>query len=331
MTAYIMRRLIYGAMVLVAVNVLLFLLFFVVNPPEIMAEQHLSEKHATPENIQRWLEEHGYDLPRFHNSDYKFPESFTQTLFWQKMMYLFVFDFGISDATQNNIADEMIERIPPSLSITIPSFLLGLAIAIAVSMIVAFYRGSPIDSTVLVICVILMSISGMIYVVLFQYFFSTILRLAPASGFARSFPDMLRFISIPIAVSVVAGLGGSIRYYRTVFLEETNKDYIRTARAKGLGEGKVLFKHALRNALLPILTNAVVQLPFLIMGSLLVERFFGIPGLGSYLIDAIARQDFAVIRAMVFLGTFLYIISLIMVDISYCIADPRIRIGGTEQ
>jgi peptide/nickel transport system permease protein len=194
-------------------------------------------------------------------------------------------------------------------------------------MMVAFYRDTYLDRVVRILCVVLMSISSMIYVVIFQYLFGNVLRVVPTSGYAHTLPDMLRFIVMPITVMVISGMGGSIRYYRTVFLEEVNKDYIRTAHAKGLTEHQVMFRHGLRNAMLPILTNAVVQLPFLIMGSLLVERFFGIPGLGDYLIDAISRHDFAVIRSMVFLGAALYILALIMVDISYCIADPRIRLG----
>jgi peptide/nickel transport system permease protein len=134
-------------------------------------------------------------------------------------------------------------------------------------------------------------------------------------------------VVLPILIGFIAGLGGSIRYDRTIFLEEINKDYVRTARAKGLGEGTVLFKHALKNALIPILTSVVVTIPFLIMGNLLLEAFFGIPGLGGYLIEAIQKQDFAVVRAMVYLGSVLYIAGLILVDISYTLVDPRIRLG----
>ncbi|MFO7871763.1 MAG: ABC transporter permease [Kiritimatiellia bacterium] len=330
MTAYIIRRVLYGLLILVTVNILLFMVFFQVHPPRAMAVRHLGEKYATDEAVENWLSEKGYDLPVFYNGDKAFPESLTRTLFWQKSIYLFALDFGISDATEDPISDEILERIPPSLCIAVPSFVLGLFLAIVISMLVAFYRGSYLDGAALVISVFLMSIPSMIYVVIFQYVFGNVLRVTPTSGFARTFPDVLRFIALPVSVIVISGIGGSVRYYRTVFMEEVNRDYIRTARSKGLGEGKVLFKHALRNAILPILTSVVAQLPFLIMGSMLVERFFGIPGLGNYLIDAIGRNDFAVIRAIVFLGTALYIVALILVDISYCVADPRIRVGGKE-
>jgi len=131
---------------------------------------------------------------------------------------------------------------------------------------------------------------------------------------------------LPVVIGVISGAGASTRWYRTIFLEEMGKDYVRTARAKGLPETIVLFRHVLRNALIPVLTGAVVVIPLLFLGSLIAESFFGIPGLGSYTIDAINSQDFAVVRAMVFLGSFLYIIGLILTDISYTLVDPRIRL-----
>ena len=135
------------------------------------------------------------------------------------------------------------------------------------------------------------------------------------------------FLVLPVAVSIASGIGGSTRWYRTLFLEEIGRDYVRTAKAKGLSETRVLFVHVLRNGLIPILTGVVVVIPSLFLGSLLVESFFGIPGLGSYTIDAISAQDFAVVRAMVFLGSVLYLIGLILTDLSYTLVDPRIRLN----
>jgi peptide/nickel transport system permease protein len=137
----------------------------------------------------------------------------------------------------------------------------------------------------------------------------------------------MKFLILPVIIGVIAGIGQGTRWYRTIFLEEIGKDYVRTARAKGLAEPRVLFKHALKNALIPILTGVVVILPLLFMGSLIMESFFGIPGLGSYTIEAIQRQDFAIVRAMVFLGSVLYILGLLMTDISYTLVDPRVRLG----
>jgi peptide/nickel transport system permease protein len=147
----------------------------------------------------------------------------------------------------------------------------------------------------------------------------------PVSGFAPGL-DAWRFLVLPIAVGILSRLGGEVRFNRTLFMEEIGKDYVRTARSKGLTESRVLLVHVLRNALIPILSASVAVIPLLFMGSLITESFFAIPGLGSYLIEAIAGQDFAIVRAMVFIGSFLYILGLILTDISYTLADPRIRL-----
>ena len=147
----------------------------------------------------------------------------------------------------------------------------------------------------------------------------------PISGFDFGV-SALKFVILPVIVGVIAGIGSGTRWYRTIFLEEINKDYVRTARAKGLSEIRVLFKHVLKNAMIPILTGVVVVIPLLFLGSLITESFFGIPGLGSYTIDAISSQDFAVVRAMVFIGSVFYIVGLILTDISYTVVDPRIRL-----
>jgi peptide/nickel transport system permease protein len=171
----------------------------------------------------------------------------------------------------------------------------------------------------------MMSISSLFYIIGGQYLVSKVWHLVPISGYAGGL-DAARFLLLPVLISVVAGIGSSTRWYRTIFLEEIGKDYVRTARAKGLSEAAVLFRHVLRNAMIPILTGVVVVIPLLFMGSLLVESFFGIPGLGSYTIDAINAQDFAVVRAMVFIGSVLYIVGLLLTDLSYTLVDPRVRL-----
>jgi peptide/nickel transport system permease protein len=153
-----------------------------------------------------------------------------------------------------------------------------------------------------------------------------LLKLVPISGYDGGL-DAIKFLVLPVIISVIAGIGSGARWYRTLFLEEVNKDYVRTARAKGLTETQTLFRHVLQNALIPILTGVVVVLPLLFMGSLILESFFSIPGLGSYTIDAINRQDFAIVRSMVFLGSVLYIFGLLLTDISYTIVDPRVRLS----
>jgi peptide/nickel transport system permease protein len=212
----------------------------------------------------------------------------------------------------------------PSLALAIPTFILGLLVSIAFSLLLVFFRSTRLDFWGVVLCVFMLSISGLFYIIAGQWLFSKILRLVPYSGFAWGW-DAIKFLALPILVAIISRLGPEARFYRSLFLEEIGKDYVRTARARGLSERIVLFKHVLRNAMLPILTGTVSALPLLFMGSLIAESFFGIPGLGSYTIDAIGAQDFSVVRAMVFLGASLYIVGLILADISYTLADPRVR------
>jgi peptide/nickel transport system permease protein len=199
-----------------------------------------------------------------------------------------------------------------------------LLVSIAFSLLLVFFRSTRLDFWGVVLCVFMLSISGLFYIIAGQWLFSKILRLVPYSGFAWGW-DAIKFLALPILVAIISRLGPEARFYRSLFLEEIGKDYVRTARARGLSERIVLFKHVLRNAMLPILTGTVSALPLLFMGSLIAESFFGIPGLGSYTIDAIGAQDFSVVRAMVFLGASLYIVGLILADISYTLADPRVR------
>ena len=326
MLAYIIRRIAYAFPILLGVNIVLFALFFFVKSPDSMAETYLGEKRVTQDEIETWKQERGYHLPRVLNLSEPVPFCFTQTIFFQKMMPLFVFQFGKSDLDNAEIGTEILHRFPYSLSVTVPTFFIGLAFAMFFAMVVAFCRGTYVDTWTLIVCVVMMSISMLFYIVGGQYLIGIMLRLTPVSGFDAHPKYMWKFLLLPIAVGVLSGLGGSIRYYRTIFLEEINKDYVRTARAKGLGEGRVLFKHALKNAMIPIITSVVVSIPFLIVGGFLVENFFGIPGLGSYLIEAIGKEDFAVVRAMVFFMSFLYVLALIAVDISYTLVDPRVRL-----
>jgi len=325
MFSYIIRRIAYAIPILLGANLLIFALFFFVNTPDQMARNILGDKMVTQEQIDDWKRQHNYDLPYFWNATENFPSAVTQTIFWQKSMRLFVFDFGISDMNNASITDALKDRIPYSLALQVPAFFGTVVIAIFFAMLAAFYRGTYIDFWTLIASVFMMSVSPLFYIIVGQAIFAIKLNLVPVSG-ADSGLHLIKFLLLPWSISIIAGFGSGVRYYRTVFLEEINRDYIRTARSKGLSEGKVLFKHALKNAMLPIITNIVVRIPFLIMGSILLENFFGIPGLGSYLIEAIGQQDFAVIRAMVFVGACLYVGGLILVDISYTMVDPRIRL-----
>ena len=323
MLAYLIRRLLYAIPILIGVNLITFALFFVVNSPDDMARMQLGVKRVTPEAIAKWKSERGYDKPLFINSSAGGTDQLTDTIFFQKSARMFVGDFGRAEDGRD-IAREIGVRMGPSLAIALPNFILGLWVTVSLALMLAFFRATALDFWGVVLCVAMMSVSSLFYIIGGQFLISKLWRLAPISGYGGAL-EAWKFLILPVLIGVVSGIGSSTRWYRTIFLEEINKDYVRTARAKGLGELTVLFRHVLRNALIPILTGVVVVIPLLFMGSLLTESFFGIPGLGSYTIDAIQAQDFSVVRAMVFIGSVLYIAGLILTDISYTLVDPRVR------
>lgn len=325
MFAYIVRRLLFAIPILIGVNFITFALFFMVNTPEDMARAQLGAKQTTPEMIEAWKQERGYDKPLFVNTDESGLATVEQTLFYQESLKLFKFDFGQSDAGRQ-ISTDILDRMGPSLAIALPTFLIGLITTIAIALLIVLFRGTVLDTVTMMIAVAIMSISGLFYIIAGQVLFSKILHWVPISGYSDGW-DAWRFLILPVMIGVFAGLGGGVRWYRSIFLEEMNKDYVRTARAKGLTEINVLFGHVLQNGFLPILTGVVVVIPTLFMGSLIMESFFGIPGLGSYTIDAINAQDFSIVKAMVFLGSVLYIIGLILTDISYTFFDPRVKLS----
>ncbi len=325
MTAYILRRLLYGLPILLGVNILTFVLFFVVNTPDDMARMQLGVKRVTPEAVEVWKRERGYDKPLLYNPDAAGFLSLTDTVFFQKSLKLFRFEFGSSDGGRD-IGYDISQRMWPSLAIAIPVLLVGLAVNVSFALLIVLFRATYVDFVSVVLCVAMMSVSGLFYIIGGQFLLGKLLHLVPISGYDTGVAAW-KFLILPVIVGVVGGIGAGTRWYRTLFLEEISRDYVRTARAKGLGERWVLFVHVLKNALIPILTGVVVILPLLFMGSLITESFFGIPGLGSYTIDAINSQDFAIVRAMVFLGSVLYILGLVLTDISYTLVDPRVRLS----
>jgi peptide/nickel transport system permease protein len=324
MSSYIVRRALYGLLILIGVNILTFLLFFTVNTPDDMARLAIGGRRVSADAIEQWKVQQGYDKPLFVNTQAQGAEKFTDTIFYDRSVPLLRFDFGFSDAGRD-ISYEISQRIGPSLALAVPTFILGLLASISFSLLLVYFRATWLDFWGVVLCVGLLSISALFYIISGQYLFAKLLRLAPYSGFGTGW-DMIRFLALPVIVALIAKLGPEARFYRAMFLEEAGKDYVRTARSKGLPERIVLFRHILRNAMLPILTSSVAVIPLLFMGSLISESFFGIPGLGSYTIDAINAQDFSIVRAMVFLGSVLYIVGLLLADISYTLADPRVRL-----
>ncbi len=326
MFAYIIRRILYSFPILIGVNALTFALFFMVNTPDDMARMQLGAKHITQQAIDSWKQERGYDKPLLWASDESGIDKATNTIFYDKSLRLFVFDFGSADDGRD-IGQDIQTRMWPSLAIAIPIFVIGLLTNITFALLMVFFRATYIDLGGVILCVIIMSISSLFYIIGGQFLVGKMMQLVPISGYAQGF-SAIKFVILPVLIGIVSGIGAGSRWYRTLFLEEVSKDYVRTARAKGLSEVTVLFRHVLKNAMIPILTGAVVVIPTLFMGSLILESFFGIPGLGSYTIDAIQAQDFAIVRAMVFLGSVLYIIGLVLTDLSYTLVDPRVRLDG---
>jgi len=324
MLAYVIRRVLYALPILVGVNLITFGLFFVVNTPDDMARMQLGAKRVTSEAIEKWKAERGYDKPLLWNSSAEGFAKAKETIFYEKSVKLFVFEFGAAE-DKRDIGHEIRARMMPSLALAVPVMLVGLLVNITFAMMMAFFRATYLDVWGVVLCVAMMSVSTLFYIIGGQYIASKLWHLVPISGYVGGL-DAAKFLVLPVLIGVIGGIGSGGRWYRTLFLEEMGKDYVRTARAKGLAESVVLFRHVLKNAMIPILTGVVVVIPLLFMGSLLSESFFGIPGLGSYTIDAIQSQDFAVVRSMVFIGSVLYILGLLLTDLSYTLVDPRIRL-----
>jgi peptide/nickel transport system permease protein len=324
MLAYIVRRVLYAIPILIGVNLITFALFFVVNTPDDMARMQLGTRRVTPEAIEKWKAEQGYDKPLLWNASAPGTGKLTHTIFYERSVRLFAFDFGLAE-DRRDIATEIRTRMWPSLALAVPVLLVGLAVNITFAMLMAFFRATYLDFWGVVLCVAMMSISTLFYIIGGQYVASKLWHLVPISGYDAGLQSA-KFLVLPVLIGVIGGIGSGGRWYRTLFLEEMGRDYVRTARAKGLAESVVLFRHVLKNAMIPILTGVVVVIPLLFMGSLLMESFFGIPGLGSYTIDAIQAQDFAVVRSMVFIGSVLYILGLLLTDLSYTLVDPRIKL-----
>ena len=325
MINYIIRRIGYGMLILIGVNVFTFILFFAVNTPDDMARMNIGGKRVTQDAIEKWKVERGYNKPLLWNAQEPGTQKLTKTIFFERSMPLFALDFGASD-NGRDIGYELRKRAGPSIALAIPTFLLGIFVVIVFSLLLVFFRNTYLEFWGVALAVFLLSVSGLFYIIAGQFLFSKLLKLVPISGFSGGW-DLFVFLALPIIIGIISRLGGETLFYRTMFLEEIGKDYVRTARSKGLSETVVLFRHVLHNALLPILTSTVAVLPLLFLGALIMESFFGIPGLGSYTIDAINAQDFAVVRSMEFVGSMLYILGLILTDISYTLADPRIRLS----
>jgi peptide/nickel transport system permease protein len=327
MWTFVVRRCLYGALVLLGVNLVTFVLFFTVNTPDDMARLNIGGKRVTQEQIDKWKVERGYDKPLYWNATTRGVERATNTVFWDRSVSLLALDFGRSDAKNaTDIGHEIKTRMVVSLQLAVPLFVLQVVVSAGFALLLVFFKNSPIDFWGVVTCVLMLSISALFYIIVGQFLFSRVFHLVPISGFESGW-DAARFLVLPMLLSLLSRLGSEGRLNRAMFLEELGRDYVRTARAKGLSEPVILRRHVLRNALIPILTSAGSYLPFVFLGSLVFESFFGLPGLGAYVIDAISGQDFAIVRSMVFVGSVIYIASYIVIDVAYTWVDPRVRLA----
>jgi len=311
MTVYIFRRLLYTVPIVVGVLLLTFFLFSVVGGD---ISPQIAGKNADAQTIAEIRHEYGFDKPLFLSWDSQFVNHFRKAL---------TFQFGRA-LDREKISEKILRGVGPSLSLTIPMFLGTLVLSLTLALLAAFVRGSWLDMVVVILCVAGMSIPYLSFIIYGQYFFAYKLGWFPILYMPEE--SLLTSLALPVVIGIIAGLGGNLRFYRTVVLDEMRSDYVRTAFAKGLSTPQVLFKHVLKNALIPIITSVVLSIPYLFLGSLLLERFFGIPGLGSLMIEAIASRDFFIINAMTFIFSLLIVVFTLLTDICYAWADPRIEL-----
>lgn len=310
MIKYIIRRLLYLIPVLLGVSFIIFVLFNLVSGDPTAV---LLGKNATAKQMMELREQLGLNKPLIDQ-------------YFDVVRSAFTFDFGRSWATKQEISQMIIQGAYPSMCLTIPAFVFATVLSLIISLVVAFYRGKGIDLFVRIMCIAGVSISALAYILFFQYFFAYKLGWFEISGFEFGFPDFVPYVALPAIIFVLLSLGPDVRFFRTVILDEIYQDYVRTARAKGLSEVVILLKHVLRNALIPIITYVVIQIPSLILGALLLENFFSIPGLGGITLNALNSSDFPVIKAMAILSSVLYILLSLLTDILYTLADPRVKL-----
>lgn len=310
MLAYTIRRILYSIPVLFGVALIVFSLFNLVGGDPTL---QMLGKHATVEQINDLRHELGFDQPKI-------------VQFGNYLKQIVTFDYGRSYATKQNISDMIVNGIPPSLTLAVTGFCITLLASISIALLVSYFRGRLIDRTVMVMCVMGMSISSLAVILFGQYFLAFKMGWFPISGYESGFPYNMQYVLLPALIWLMVGLGTDVRFFRTAVLDETYQDYVRTARAKGLSEPVIFFKHILKNSLVPILTYVVIEIPFLILGALLLENFFGIPGLGSITVDAFNNQDFPVMKAMTTVISLLMIIGNLVTDILYTVVDPRVTL-----
>ena len=288
------------------------LIFFLFNWVGGDPAQVLAGKISNPEQIANIRKQLGVDQPVWYQ-------------LWVFVQQVFTFDFGRSWSTNEEVSRILLTRVGPTLTIMVPVLLIETVLAVLFAIMVAYVRGTLTDRMIMIVCTVAMSISFLVYIIVFQWLFGFILGWFPVQGWSESFwKNLFTYAPLPIMLAVFVGLAPQLRLYRSFFLDEINQDYVRTARAKGVPERTVMLKHVLRNAMIPILTNIGISLPGIFVGSFLLEVFFSIPGLGREIVTAVNRSDFPVIKAVtVYLAVLTMIINL-LVDVMYKYVDPRV-------
>lgn len=311
MINYIIRQLLLGIPTIIGVTLITFLLFNIFGGDPVL--QFLG-KNATVEEIEAMRELYGFNKPLIDQ-------------YFDYLHQIITFDFGRSFASKESVISMLAAGAIPSLSLTIPALLATSFLAISISLVAAFYRGQMIDRTLVIGAVMGMSISFLVYIVVGQYLLAFKFPLFQIHGYRDGMFEKWQYLILPILIMMVVGMGYDTRYYRSVMVEETGKEYITTAFAKGLSKTRVMYLHMLKNAMVPIITRMMISVPFLVTGSLLLESFFGIPGLGNMLLDALGSSDLPIIKAYTVLISILFILSNIATDVLYAIVDPRVRLS----
>ena len=311
MAAYLLRRVLQFVPTLLGVVLLVFLLFNVVGgDPAYM----LAGKISNPEQIENIRRQLGIDRPYY-------------VQLWIFLEQIVTGDFGVSWSTNEKVSAIFATRLGPSLTVLVPMIVIGTALSMAAAMLVAYLRGSLTDRAIMISCTVGQSISILVYIIVFQYVIGYQFGWFPVQGWGHNFTEnLLRYSALPVLVGVVVTLAPDIRLYRSFFLEEIYQDYVRTARAKGMGEMRTLCVHVLRNAAIPVLTNVMIQLPGLLAGAFLVERFFSIPGIGREVILAVERSDFPLIKAVTVYVAIATMVVNLVTDLLYKALDPRVQL-----
>ena len=310
MFVYVVRKVLNTIPTLFGVALIIFVLFNMVGGDP---TYQMLGRHATQRQVEELRHEYGFDKPKIEQ-------------FGDYLKQIVTFDYGRSYATKQPISRMIQDGIGPSLSLTVPAFFLTTILAVSLGLLVAYFRGRAIDKFVVVMCVVGMSLPMLAYILFGQYILAFKWGWFPISGFETGWGERWAYLALPVLIYVFVSLGYDVRFYRTAVLEEVNQDYVRTARAKGLNEPRIFFKHVLKNSMVPILTNVVIEIPLLVLGAILLESFFGIPGIGGITIDALHNSDFPVIKAMTTLQALLFILGNLATDILYTLVDPRVSL-----